>query len=116
MVGRRPRRATLEAAKQEFSVVSVCTEGPQRLGKHRRRKCFLRDILRAADNQHPSSAAGLDKGCQQTRSPFGVPVSRRNLKQSDGDKHSYARSTLVMLERVLMRLGRRTESFRINSI
>ena len=86
MVGRRLRRALLKAAKQEFSVVSVCT-GPQRLGKHRRRKCFLHDILWAAYNQHPSSAAGLDKCCQQPGSPFGLPVSRMDLKQSGRDKH-----------------------------
>lgn len=116
MVGRRLRRAMLKAAKQEFSVVSVCTEGPQRLGKHSRRKCFLHDILWAAYNQHPSSAAGLDKRCQQPGSPFGLPVSRTNLKQSDRDKHPCARIAPVTLERVLMRLGWKTETFRINSV
>lgn len=114
VVGRQPHRATLEAAKQEFNVVSVCTEGPERLGKHTRRKCFLHDVLWAAYNQHPSLAAGLDKCCQKPGSPFGFPVSRRNLKQSSRDKHSYARTALVTLERVLMRLGWKTEPFRIN--
>lgn len=60
VVGRQLRRATLKAAKEEFGVVSVCTEGPQWLGKRSRRKCFKRDILGAAYEQHPSSSWAWD--------------------------------------------------------
>lgn len=83
---RQLHRAKQKAAKQQFSLVSVCTERPQPLGKHGRRKCFLHDILRAVYNQHPSSAAALDKPCQQPESPLGLPVSRVTLKQSCRDK------------------------------
>lgn len=89
VVGRQLHGAMLKAAKEEFRVVSVCTESPQWLGKWRRRKCFPHDMLWAAYNQHLSSAAGLDKWCQQLRSPSGLPVPRMNLKQAE---HPYTRT------------------------